>query len=195
MGVGEDLRDGNVSVLWSLRLSWSCGGLLNWVHGYSRHPFVDHHLSVFNSLPCHNKKKIVLNSLPCNTKNKLIDSLFSSCGIGIISDIYCLSAFVYVCVCVHVCFYVCVCLCVSVCVCVVDVVTWSTDSVSVQGLVFPDGLVGGGVQHGPHHLVKALVGVPLQGASLFPVDQTPAKTYRGGAVSYTHLTLPTICSV
>ena len=70
--------------------------------------------------------------------------------------------------------------CVCVCVCVVDVVTWSTDSVGVQGLVFPDGLVGGGVQHGPHHLVKALVGVPLQGARLFPVDQTPAKTYRGG---------------
>ena len=62
----------------------------------------------------------------------------------------------------------------------VDVVTWSTDSIGVQGLVFPDGLVGGGVQHGPHDLVKALVGVPLQGASLFPVDQTPAKTYRGG---------------
>ena len=90
---------------------------------------------------------------------------------------------------------VCVCKCVfvfvSVCVCMVDVVTWSTDSIGVQGLVFPDGLVGGGVQHGPHDLVKALVGVPLQGAGLFPVNQTPAKTYREGGGDHNSTTATT----
>ena len=58
----------------------------------------------------------------------------------------------------------------------VDVVTWSTDSVGVQGLVFPDGLVGGGVQHGPHHLVKTVSG----GTSIFCIPGTAKNVHRRG---------------
>lgn len=42
--------------------------------------------------------------------------------------------------------------------------TGGADAISIQDAVPPDGLPGVSIQHGPHHLVKGLVGVTPQNA-------------------------------
>jgi len=55
---------------------------------------------------------------------------------------------------------------------------WGADAVGVQDVVSPDGLARGRVQHGPHHLVKRLVGVAPQCALGVLIDQAPAEPCR-----------------
>ena len=55
-------------------------------------------------------------------------------------------------------------------------VTWRRDSVGIQGLVYPDGLVDGGVQLGPHHLVKTASGC----TSIFCIPGTAKNVHRRG---------------
>lgn len=55
--------------------------------------------------------------------------------------------------------------------------TRGTDPISIEDAVSPDGLSCGSVQHGPHHLVKGLVGVSPQSTLGIFVDKAPTKTF------------------
>lgn len=57
------------------------------------------------------------------------------------------------------------------------VLTGGTDAVSVQDVVPPYWFTGSSVQHGPHHLVKGLVGVTPQNALCVFVDKAATKSW------------------
>lgn len=56
--------------------------------------------------------------------------------------------------------------------------TRGADAVSIKDVVTPDGFPGGSVQHGPHHLVKGLIGVTPQSALCIFVNEAPPKSCR-----------------
>lgn len=58
------------------------------------------------------------------------------------------------------------------------VLTRGADAISVQDAVPPDGLLGGSIQHGSHHLVKSLVGVtPQRTLSVF-INKAATKSWK-----------------
>lgn len=63
-----------------------------------------------------------------------------------------------------------------------SVLTGGADAVSIQDAVPPDGLSCGSIQHGPHHLVKGLVGVTPQRALGVLIDEATTKTWRKRAM-------------
>lgn len=54
--------------------------------------------------------------------------------------------------------------------------TGGADAISIQDAVPPDGLSCGSIQHGPHHLVKGLVGVTPQCALGVFIDEATTKS-------------------
>lgn len=61
--------------------------------------------------------------------------------------------------------------------------TGGADTISIQDAVTPNGLPCGSVQHGPHHLVKGLVGVTPQCTLGVFIDKAPAKSWKDKSVS------------
>lgn len=56
--------------------------------------------------------------------------------------------------------------------------TGGADTVSIQDAVTPNGLSCGSVEHGPHHLVKGLVGVTPQCTLGVFIDKAPAESWK-----------------
>lgn len=60
--------------------------------------------------------------------------------------------------------------------------TRGADAVGVQDVVPPDGFPGGSIQHGPHHLVKGLVGVTPQDTLSIFIDEAAAEPWKEKSV-------------
>lgn len=58
------------------------------------------------------------------------------------------------------------------------VLTRRADAISIKYVVTPDGLSCGSIQHGPHHLIKGLIGITPQCALWVFVNEASAKSCR-----------------